>query len=384
LVELFAVCDAEDEPIPPATDPDRWAQEMDAAGSLTTERTPGLDTDEDPTAGVTTPNGPADAAEVSADDEDQATIAAADGAEEDGRLLELNPKTRQAVARLERVERADPDLDGDLAAYEDQGTSTRPGIGILGEPVVRAAGKVPTNRHPWYCEVMVYLALHPRGVTADKALTDLWPDGRGGDGKPVAAVTLRRAMSAARQWVGGEAYLPAMGAEGLYRLRGHLLDWDLFRRLRKRAEARQEAGHDGAVADYRAALRLVRGPVLSPLRPGGYAWLTNPDQQHDVHIPGVVTDTTHALVDLALAADDLALARWAAEVALLVDEHRSLDRPMVDLMRVLHAEGHLGEAERVARQLLALTEVDVPEQLSPETCEAITALFPSGLRPTGT
>ncbi len=139
-------------------------------------------------------------------------------------------------------------------------------------------------------------------------------------------------ISAARQWAGapadGEPYLPPMSAEGIYRMRGHLLDWDLFRRLRKRAQARLEAGHDdGAVADYQAALRLVRGPVLTPLRPGGYAWLTNPDQQHDTHIPGVVTDTAHVLVNLALAQDDLALARWATEVALLVDEHRSLDRP---------------------------------------------------------
>ncbi|MDQ3885632.1 MAG: hypothetical protein M3308_01110 [Actinomycetota bacterium] len=53
-------------------------------------------------------------------------------------------------------------------------------------------------------------------------------------------------------------------------------------------------------------------------------------------------------------------------------------------MRVLHAEGHHGEAERVAHQLLQLTEVDVPEELNPETYQVINQLFPRGLRPTGT
>ena len=40
-----------------------------------------------------------------------------------------------------------------------------------------------------------------------------------------------------------------MQHDSTYRIRGHLLDWDLFRRLRKRAQARAAAQHPAAVDD---------------------------------------------------------------------------------------------------------------------------------------
>ena len=93
-------------------------------------------------------------------------------------------------------------------------------------------------------------------------------------------------MHGARKWAGLDrrvdppvAFVSPVRGDGRYRLRGHLLDWELFQRMRKRAQARAEVGHPGAVADYQAALGLVRGPVLSVLRDGGYAWLFNADQR---------------------------------------------------------------------------------------------------------
>ena len=41
---------------------------------------------------------------------------------------------------------------------------------------VRAPGERPTSRVAWFTEILVYLALHPAGVSQNKALTDLWPD----------------------------------------------------------------------------------------------------------------------------------------------------------------------------------------------------------------
>ena len=177
-------------------------------------------------------------------------------------------------------------------------------------------------------------------------MTDLWPDGN-----QVAVGTVRTSLYGARRWAGrgldgdpDRSFISDLNHDQTYRLRGHLLDYDLFRRLRKRAQARHAAHHPGAIADYQAALRLVRGPVLSGLRPTGYAWLNNHDQRHDLQIPGYLVDTAHELVDIALTNGDIELARWAAETARSLDIDGIFDRPLTDLMRVAHASGaHLAD-----------------------------------------
>ena len=120
--------------------------------------------------------------------------------------------------------------------------------------------------------------------------------------------------------------------------------------------------------------------MLHPQRPRGYTWLAEPDQQHELLIPGYVIDTAHDLVELALTEHDHTLAHQAVQVALLIDRDRTSERPLVDQMRVLHAQGNLAEAERAAAQLLTLTEVDVPEELQPDTFRAVNELFPQGVR----
>jgi hypothetical protein len=289
--------------------------------------------------------------------------------------------------RLELVGLQDPDLDDDLARWHDPNPApAAPMIGILGEPTVRAPGPTPPYRLPWYTEVLVYLALHPHGVSPDKAQTDLWPDGR-----RVELNAVRHAMHGARKWAGLDrrtdpptAFVSTMRGDGRYRLRGHLLDWELFQRLRKRGQARAAAGHPGAVADYQAALGLVRGPVLSVLREGGYAWLFNADQRHDLHIPGFIVDTAHELVDLALTATDsspadTATARWAADLARRIDPDATFDRPLTDLMRIAAAEDNQAELHRLAALLLDARGFDVPEELAPETFAIVDDLLPAGL-----
>ena len=248
---------------------------------------------------------------------------------------------------------------------------------------MRAPGERPRTRAAWFTEILVYLALHPGGVSQDKVLTDLWPDGN-----QINIATVRSSLYGARRWAGrgldgdpDRSFVSDLNHDQTYRLRGHLLDFDLFRRLRKRAQARHAARHPGAIEDYRAALRLVRGPVLSGLRPAGYAWLNNHDQRHDLQIPGYLVDTAHELVDIALTAADTALARWAAETARALDIDAIFDRPLTDLMRVAHAEGQTSEMERYARMLLDAREADIIEDLPPETFTVLDQLMPAGPRP---
>jgi hypothetical protein len=288
----------------------------------------------------------------------------------------------EALRRLRIVEHQDPHLDADLAAWHATGPPARPMIAILGDVTVRAPGTPPSTRPNWFTEVLVYLSLHPAGVTASKAAHDLWPDGY-----RISPATLRHAFFGARRWAGkglggdpAASYVSGMQHDGSYRLRGHLLDWDLFRRLRKRGQARHTAGHPGAVTDYEAALGLVRGPVLNGLRPGGYAWLNNHDQRHDLQIPGFIVDTAHELVDIALAAGDTTTARRAAEQARMVDSDVAYDRPLIDLMRIAHAEDNQSELELHASVLLDARGFDVPEELAPDSFTVLNELLPAGPR----
>jgi len=291
-----------------------------------------------------------------------------------------DPVTERALSRLERE---DPGLDEDLAQWHSAATPPRPLVGILGSPLMRAPGGLPASRQSWFLEIAVYLALHPRGVSVDKLATDLWPADR-----QAKEATVRRALVDVRAWAGhapedpNDFYLPT-GTPGVatqYRLTRFLLDWDLFRRLRKRANARAAAGQiDDALADYGAALQLVRGPILRSDREHGYNWLRNPDQYLDSIIPGWIVDTAHELVDLALAHGELETARSAVEASRVVDPELTHDRPLLDLMRIAHAEGNLAEMREHADLLLSERGFEVGEDLPPESFAVFHALFPNGI-----
>ena len=354
LADLLATTDDPAVPAGPADGDQPWSTGMNEDGSLGAA---GADVD-DHTDGPPVPRPPAD---------------------EDVRGTTVDP---DAVRRLAIVDYQDPRLDDDVSAWWSDDAPTVPMIAILGEPTVRGVGTRPNTRPSWFAEVLVYLSLHPAGVTQAKAATDLWPDGH-----RISPATIRHAFYGARRWAGrgcggdpGATFVSDLQNDNSYRLRGHLLDWDLFRRLRKRAQARHAAAHSGATADYQSALDLVCGPVLGSLRPGGYAWLNNHDQRHDLQIPGFIVDTAHELVDIALATGELDLARRAAERARVVDVDVAFDRPLTDLMRIAHAEDNRAELELYGSILLDARGFDVPEELAPESFTILNELLPSGPR----
>lgn len=374
LVELFHIAHTGgDQPVPAAPETATWAAGMDAAGArLDPDRTREDDeeTDEPPAGPVSDESPPVPRPRPAV-------------------ALATDPPAPQsappaaAADVLARVEAQDPHLDADLTDWAaPPAAPTRPRIAVLGDLRVQAAGTTPDRRLDWYVEVVVYLALHERGVDADKLSTDLWPHSR------VKNVTYRQALSTVRTWLGTDAeggpYLPPMSTDGLYRLQGsdRLLDWELFRRARKRAQARAEAGdRDAAVDDYRAALGLVSGPPFGQQRAGGYAWLANGDCHHDSLLPGYIADTAHELVTLALDRDDMTAARWAAQTAKDADPYRTHDQPVIDLMHIAQLEGNEGELRSYARQLLIDADSGEPDELPEATAEAFRRMLPHGLRP---
>ena len=405
IVDLLAATDRPDVPAGPAEERQSWAQDMtedgrhhppDPTPDLDENDDPGPDEDEDAppiillepqdhTPNVSVPR-PVDGFDIDQQRDDHT-----------GRLLPRNGVDAlsghgaavdpEALRLLDIVHRQDPDLDDDLAHWHTDNPQV-PLIAILGTPQVRAPGVRPSTRVSWFIEVLVYLCLHPAGVSVQQALTDLWPHSH-----TIQPSTVRHAFYGARRWAGtptdpdtgqpGPTFVSDMLGSDLYRIRGHLTDWDLFRRLRKRAQARHHASHTGATDDYRAALKLVRGPVLSGLRPRGYAWLNNHHQRHDLQIPGFIADTAHELVDIALTEPrDLGLARWAAETARGIDIDGVFDEPLTDLMRIADVEGNTGELERLAAILLDSRDTDVPEDLPPATFAVLDRLLPDGPRRT--
>jgi hypothetical protein len=395
-----------DQPVAPAAHPEPWAEEMNEDGTChhPTDQSHAA-TDSASGADPVVPTSPADADPseaqriVAADASAPPSTAPAAGepcTPTSGSAADLvGAGDPAAQRRLLLVQQQDPHLDDDLALWTSTArtgtTPPRPLIAILGPPDLHAPGTTPDKRRDWYLEVVVYLALHPHGVDRDKLLTDLWPDGTA-----VTPPTIRRAIAESRAWAGKDHstdppadFIPAISPAGgdRYRISDHLTDWDLFRRLRKRAHARATAGqHTAAITDYTAALELVRGPVLHPLRNRGYTWLHNPDQRQPDLIPGFIIDTAHDLVDLILTHTtlepaDLDLARTAATTAQTVDPDRTSDRPFTDLMRIAHAAGDLDEMRIHAELLLAERDFEVGEDLPPDSFAVFNELFPHGLRP---
>lgn len=374
LAEIMSAARSQSESlIPPAPEPEPWAEGTNAAGSLLdtpddvreedTIRIPFVPPPEQPAgqAGDTTPTR-------------RVTVTAAIPAEE--------PRSRTVTAAIRQRERqADPRLDADLRAWRDE-DPTVPRIGILGPVEVAAPGPEPEQRRLFHAEIIVYLAQRgARGADRDRIDEALWPD------RQVKDASRRVAITRARRWLGeapdGEPWLPDMGADRTYRLRpGYLLDWHLFRRLRTRGEAHGPAG----IKDLRRALDLVRGMPMEgadrQYAAGGrnpYTWLAESDINPE-HITAAIVDTAHQLAQHYLDAGDTVGARWAVGKAWLADPARGYDQPWRDLLTCQHRDGHDAEMRATFAELMRVRDAEVPEDLDPTTFQFVLELLPTMVR----
>ena len=389
-------------PVPPAPEPELWAQGADAAGALlvdATGRQPDqpqtfedpdhTDEGRDPTddeapvpdrafaeTGRSNQHQPAATGttdEPSVDDTAQVPTVVA--------LVGPQPARKRATTPVRPRRHNDPTLDADLRAWTDADPS-RPRIAIVGPVTVEAPGQLPNERVRFYAEIIVYLATRGRrGATTDQFDDAIWPD------QQVKANTRRVAVARARRWLGeapdGQPWLPDATADRRYRLRdGFLLDWHLFRRLRSRGESRGPAGTN----DLRDALGLVRGAPLasadvaySAVARNPYPWLpTSEIQPH--HLAAAVVDTAHRLVELCLDGGDITGARWAVDQAWIADPTRASDIAWRDLLRVAAAEGNTAELEQLLGELMTARDAEVPEDLDRDTYRLLCELIPQRLR----
>lgn len=258
-------------------------------------------------------------------------------------VVTLAPVVSAHVRR--QVEQSDPTLDEDVADWFAP-ESARPRLTLLGPVNAHANGVVApavAKRRPYFVELLAFLALHPEGVTGS-AVADAFS---------IAGSRARTDLGSLRAWLGkdprsGHEHLPPANRSPAYResgvktyqVQGVLVDIDLFRRLRARGEARSAEG----ISDLETALSLIEGAPFSHLRERGWSWLLDGERLHET-IGCAIVDTAHVIVVDALAKDDLATARKAAETACKAAPFDDICR--LDLVKVTAAEGHTDAADRM-------------------------------------
>lgn len=249
----------------------------------------------------------------------------------------LAPVTRPAAALAAEH---DPNLDAEVDAWFAPDCAA-PRLTLLGPVTARTHGDAMAiaRRKPFYVELLTYLVLHPEGVPGAQISEDF--------GLQIAR--LRTDLGNVRKWLGtnpatGQLHLPkaatseVSGARGsaVYRVDGVMTDWDLFKRLRTRAQLR---GADG-MSDLITALDLVTGEPFSHRRPAGWAWLD------DLRLTDIaqcaIVDTAHVVTAHALEAHDTNLALVTVEIACKASPYDEVCR--LDLARVQEATGNGAEA----------------------------------------
>jgi nucleoid-associated protein YgaU len=271
----------------------------------------------------------------------------------------LAPIVPETTRRL--VEDADPQLDDDLAEWRNP-ASALPKLHLLGPVTLKAAAV--TERPAYFAELATYLVLHPAGVSSAQIEEALG----------VSKSRARTDLALLRRWLGtnprtGDLHLPtattspapANGGTGGYQLHDVLVDLDLFRRLRARAQAHGTEG----MPDLVAALELLSGPPFSSLRNHGWSWLLDGERLHEIAASAAV-DVAHIVTTDAISRGDLARARFAAETGCKAAPYDDICR--LDLAKVEEASGHADAAEQIVDKDVCnrsddlLPPIDLPER----------------------
>ncbi|WP_162252163.1 MULTISPECIES: LysM peptidoglycan-binding domain-containing protein [unclassified Nocardioides] len=336
LAELFDDAENEDnEPIPVAQGPDGEPGEVNEAGALVADLTEDRCGTGDPHSVLPRP--------------DRAYVEAAATTIED--LAALAPAVSPDDSA--RIIASDPNLDDDLDEWGDP-DSSRPKLTVLGPVELHAVGEKSAevdSRPAYFAELAAYLTAHPAGRTPNEVAADFG----------IQNNTLHTRLGQLRKWLGkrpdiDEWYLPnAVRVRGqqVYRIHGVLVDADLFRRLRSRAEARGPSGID----DLKQALELVVGMPYDQPRKRGYGWLS--DTPFDHYLTAAVVDVAHIVATHALTEGQPKIALWASEKAIAAAP--SEDRPRLDLARAMQMMGDDAEAERYLRhEVFNRTDDDRP------------------------
>jgi hypothetical protein len=274
----------------------------------------------------------------------------------------------------------DATLDQELSDWYIS-ESRRPRIALLGRVEVRTGDDNTPHRDRLHTELVTYLATKGHwGATRQQIENALW------DGRPVSSGSLRTVTCRTRRWLGfrpdGQPWLSKANVDDRrYTLVGAMVDWDLFRRLRDRAET----PGDHSITDLYTALAMVRGtPLQDADRPYGnrrrpFHWLVYPELQPS-SIAATISDTAHRLATLLLHQRRYHEARWAVTRGWLADPERNHDELWIDLIQTEHATGHPATARRLLVDLAEARDAVVTEDLPTATYRLLITRIPDLIR----
>jgi len=262
----------------------------------------------------------------------------------------------RTMVRVDRPAGTTPDVAG--GPFESGRSSPRvrpvaPGtpeveVAVLGPVEIRGAARGFTRA--WAKELVVYLAMHPRGAANEMWATALWPE------RVMAPSSLHSTASVARRSLGtardGTDHLPR--AHGRLALASTVsTDWARFQEL----AASDDPEH------WCAALSLVRGRPFEDMRATDWSILDGTAPA----IESAVVDLSGRLAGARLRAGDPRGAEWSARRGLLVSPYD--ERLYRMLLRAADAAGNPGGVESVMAELVRVVadEVEPIESVHPST-----------------
>lgn len=222
-------------------------------------------------------------------------------------------------------------------------------------------GAPPINRRRT-AEVIAYLALHAKGVTASQLKTALWPDSM--PSQDTFNVTIHRARATLGLDRDGAHHLPHAVTNGNgYSVGSYVTsDLDRLNNLVARSRTAADAGEEARL--LREALTLLRGQPFEGVR--GYEWAYT--EGIVVEAEATIADTAHRLAQLALADGDATTANWAVTQGLTaVPGSEPLYR---DRMEAAHLNGDPAAVDRIVDELCRYIEtLDPLDDLHPDTID---------------
>jgi DNA-binding SARP family transcriptional activator len=224
--------------------------------------------------------------------------------------------------------------------------TARPSIALLGPLEIRATEPRSRGLRSKTQQLLVYLALHPKGATTDELIAAVLP------GAPDDRARRRvwRSISEVRSELGD--VLPRSGDHYLLDRTAVAVDIDELDFLLAQANAESDAARERLLE---RAVALVRG---EPLAGTDYPWAAGEVR----HLRAKVVDLLHELGQIWLAHDNATGALAAAERAIALDaENESAHR------LAMRAEAGLGLREAiVVRYERLCQELDAGFGLEPE------------------
>ncbi|MGF1596356.1 MAG: hypothetical protein ACFCVK_05405 [Acidimicrobiales bacterium] len=161
--------------------------------------------------------------------------------------------------------------------------------------------------------IVVYLTFH-RSVSSERFRDEFWPRSNSraaGDN----AITKVRALLG--DDANGTARLDSARNCGTYAVSDEVgMDWHWVEGF---VAAAKGAAPADAIANLKAACELIDGHIAADAPPSAYAWLLREPTIYTL-IETTLVDAAHRCGELALAAGDCDLARWAARKGLTIVE----------------------------------------------------------------